>query len=149
MYNDKGEEVLDTTPVNIPVRFKIPIPLNERIKQMVRQEASQLAQQNGQETFEEADDFDIPDDNPDPTTPWEEDFDPQVPFVGSRESEIRAGVVPDIDESKIHAGKKEIQRIRREKASASKPLPEVKSEPSGEPSLPEDDVLESTNDNVK
>lgn len=116
MYNANGEEVLDQTPVNVPIKWKAPLPLNERIKQMVRQEASQWAQQQGNETFEDADDFNVPDDPPDPSTPWEEDFDPQVPFVATREAEIRHGAVQDLDESKINRGMDELAKLKKPKA---------------------------------
>lgn len=112
-YTQTGEEVLDTTPVALPIRFKAPLPLNERIRQMVRQEASQYAQQTGHETFEEADDFDIPDDMPDPTTPYEENFDPDVPFIAAREAEIRHGAVEDFKEETIERGLQEAQKYKK------------------------------------
>lgn len=138
-YNKNGEEILDTTPVAVPIRFKVPIPLNERIKQMVRDEASQLAQQNGYESFDEADDFDIKDDMPDPLSPWEEDFDPQVPFISDREAAIRAGMVNDLDEDKIHFGKAMLEKYKPRNKSVkakAKPAPAGESQP--EP-LDEDD----------
>lgn len=113
MHNANGEEILDQTPVSIPLTFRRPMPLNERIKQMVRQEASILAQSQGFETFEEADDFNIDDDEIDPTSPWEEHFDPEQPFIGAREAEIRHGQVKDLDESKIHAGQKELDTLHK------------------------------------
>lgn len=55
-------EILDNTPIEVPVGFKKPMSLNERIKMLVRNEASQVAMENGYETFEEANDFDVDDD---------------------------------------------------------------------------------------
>jgi len=111
-YNDKGEEILDTTPVSIPVSIKPPMPLNERIKQMIRYEASLYAQQNGQETFDEADDFEVGD-KEDFHSPWEENFDPQVPFIGTREEEIKRGLVTEIDETKINSGVEELKKYTK------------------------------------
>ncbi len=42
---------------------------------------SQLAQERGEETLEEADDFDVGDDF-DPTSPWEEQFSPSGESLG-------------------------------------------------------------------
>lgn len=75
--NDKGQEVLDPTPVSIPVKRR---PTQaERLREIVRSEAlaRELAAQ-GVETFDEADDFDIEDDPIDPQTPYEEVFDGDV-----------------------------------------------------------------------
>nr|QJB19881.1 MAG: hypothetical protein [Microvirus sp.] len=110
-YNAKGEEILDPTPVAVPIHFKAPQPLNDRIREMVRREASLYAMENGQETFEEADDFNCEDDTPDPSSPWEEDFDPQAPFICAREAEIRHGQVSDFSEEKIHRGRSELDRL--------------------------------------
>lgn len=74
--DDKGREILDSTPMQPPVGYKRQPSLAETIREMVRSErlAQELAA-SGHETFEEADDFDV-DDEYDPTSPWEEHFDP-------------------------------------------------------------------------
>lgn len=83
MLNDKGHEVPDPTPVALPVGFRPPPTMVELIRMHVRRELSQAAVADGAESFEEADDFDIEDDRLDPSTPYEELFEPQVfePFV--------------------------------------------------------------------
>lgn len=124
-HNQNGEEILDQTPVNVPLGFKRPMTLNERMKQMVREEASRIAQEHGAETFEEADDFNISDDPIDPTSPWEEDFDPETPFIGAKEEAIKHGVTKDLDESKIHAGYQELEK-HKYKQSTEKPKKYVK-----------------------
>lgn len=58
-YNDRGEELPDDTPVEVPLRFRVPPPLAETIKQLIRGEMSRQAADSGEETFEEADDFDV------------------------------------------------------------------------------------------
>lgn len=71
--NEKGQEVLDNTPISIPVPFNRPEPLHLRIRRMIL--LAQREAGEGYETEEEANDFDVPDDpNPDPTSPWEENF---------------------------------------------------------------------------
>lgn len=64
-------EVLDGTPMALPVGFRRPPSLIEQMRLMIRNEMSQAAAQKGRETFEEANDFDVADDPDDPTTPWE------------------------------------------------------------------------------
>ena len=120
-YNEKGEEVLDPTPVNVPINWSRPVPLAERIRQMIRNEASLIAQAQGAESFEEADDFDVEDDTIDPRSPWEENFDPDVPFIASREAEIKSGAVNDFDEARIHKGKEELERLEKQRAEKSRP----------------------------
>lgn len=63
MINKKGQEVLDTTPVELPVGYKAPLPLAERMKQMIRDELSTAAAAEGFESWEEANDFDVGEDD--------------------------------------------------------------------------------------
>ena len=58
--NEKGQEVLDPTPVVLDVGPR-PLPLVDRIKRAVKHELSEMAQNTGYESFEEANDFDIED----------------------------------------------------------------------------------------
>ena len=58
--NEKGQEVLDNTPVVLDVSPR-PLPLVDRIKKAVRHELSENARNSGFESFEEANDFDIED----------------------------------------------------------------------------------------
>lgn len=74
--NAAGAEVLDDTPIEPPIGYNPQVPLHLQIREMVR--SARLAEEAaaaGMETFEEADDFDV-DDDFDPSTPWENDFDP-------------------------------------------------------------------------
>lgn len=61
-YNARGEELPDDTPLELPLRFKRPPSLQDQIKAMVRSVLSQAAADQGMESFEEADDFDVSDD---------------------------------------------------------------------------------------
>lgn len=60
--NEKGQEVPDPTPVELPIGYKHPKTLDERIMAMVRNELSSLAEKQGFESWEEANDFDMEDD---------------------------------------------------------------------------------------
>lgn len=60
-YNERGEELPDDTPIEMPLKFKRPPTLQEQIKAMVRREVSISAAEQGFETFEESDDFDVED----------------------------------------------------------------------------------------
>lgn len=63
-------EYPDPTPVELPVtEGRFPNTLAELEAQ--QRHRAHLAMQLMEETFEEADDFDVDDDRPDPTTPWE------------------------------------------------------------------------------
>jgi len=69
-------EVLDETPVSIPLRLTRESGFNDLVRAMIRsEELRKAAEASGNETFDEADDFDVGDDF-DPTSPYEESFDP-------------------------------------------------------------------------
>lgn len=72
-----GREVPDPQPVAVPAGFKAPESLQDQIRRLIRSEQFQrdLADA-GVETFEEAEDFEIDDDMFDPSSPYEEVFDP-------------------------------------------------------------------------
>lgn len=76
--DENGHELLDNTPVELPLGFEHPESLEDRIRRLVRTSVSSHAAEQGAETFEEADDFDIPDDDSDPITPFEMEFDPAL-----------------------------------------------------------------------
>lgn len=71
-----GREIPDPTPLSLPSGFKRPETLAEQVQRLVRNQISREAAEAGYETFDEAEDFDLPDDPTDPTTPYEEYFDP-------------------------------------------------------------------------
>lgn len=70
-----GREVPDPTPLELPLGFKRPETLAEQVQRLVRHSVSEYAALHGEETFEEADDLEI-DDEFDPGTPYELEFDP-------------------------------------------------------------------------
>lgn len=72
--NERGEEMLDQTPMAIPTGLSRAQTLAEKVAMMVRSERfNEAMRAAGAETFEEADDFDVGDDF-DPTSPWENDY---------------------------------------------------------------------------
>lgn len=88
-YIDKqGREVLDPVPMAPPVDLKAPSEL-DRVRRLIREELSRKAEEHGEETFEEADDFEVGDDY-DPTSPYEYEFEPPArvpqpdPTLGDR-----------------------------------------------------------------
>lgn len=61
-YNELGQEMPDPTPIAVPAHFKRPPSLQEQIKSLIRNELSQRASEADEESFEEADDFELDDD---------------------------------------------------------------------------------------
>lgn len=76
-HNENGEEILNPTPMQPPVGYKPQPSLIETIREQVRQHHLLLADQEI-DTEEEADDFDIEDDAPDPHSKWENDNIPSL-----------------------------------------------------------------------
>lgn len=71
-----GHEIPDPRPMTIPAGFKRPETLAETVKRLVRSEQwAKAMEEAGEETFEEADDFEVGDDY-DPSSPYEQFFDP-------------------------------------------------------------------------
>lgn len=58
-----GNEILDPTPVALPVRFQRPPSLVDDVRRLVAQEMSRVAMDQDFDSFEDADDFDIDDDD--------------------------------------------------------------------------------------
>lgn len=58
-YNEFGEEIPDDTPVEMPLNFTRPLSIQEEIQRSIRTELSRQAVEQGEESFEEADDFDV------------------------------------------------------------------------------------------
>lgn len=108
LYRKDGSETLDSTPVQAHIPFIPPQPLEQRIAELVRsQEWNQAMEKHGQETFEEADDFEIPsDDTFDQTTPYEDAFEPEIPGVIARHQEIKHGFVQERPKEQIEKAQK-------------------------------------------
>lgn len=73
----EGYEVPDPTPVAVPTGVKRVDNITRRIREVLQSERMRAeALEGGMETFEEADDFDVGDEAPDPHTVYEDIFDP-------------------------------------------------------------------------
>lgn len=72
LFDDQGRQIPDPRPVEWPTGLSRPPSLQDEIKRFVRMELSRQAADQGVESFEEADDFDL-DEDPDvvPRTAYE------------------------------------------------------------------------------
>lgn len=118
-------EHVDPRPMAPPVGFKRQPSLSEQIRDMVRSERlRQEVEAAGVETFDEADDFYIEDDPPDPNTPYETNFEVPVAELRRRQEEdlkeLAAGGDPA---SKVPPAKpkKREESPPREDAAAARP----------------------------
>lgn len=85
-----GREINDPTPVAPPAGISRELNLIEQIRLAVRSERmAEAARSRGLETFEESEDFDV-DDDYDPSSPWENDFEPSLDELRQAVAEIRA-----------------------------------------------------------
>lgn len=73
-----GRQVPDPTPMAPPIGYKKQPSMVEIQRQLIRDTLSQYARENDQETFEEAEDFDVGDDPELMRSPFENDFDPPL-----------------------------------------------------------------------
>lgn len=79
MENENGQEVPNRTPVPLPPGYSSVLNRFDDIKAFIRSEVSRIAADEGAETFEEADDFDV-DEDPDPLSQYElQDAAPEWP----------------------------------------------------------------------
>lgn len=75
-FDDLGREIMDPTPIAPPIGYRKQPSIAEQMRAMIRSERlREEAAAQGYESFEEADDFDV-DDDFDPTSPFEEQFEP-------------------------------------------------------------------------
>lgn len=63
MLDERGREIPDPKPMVHPLGIQVQETLAEKIKRMVRFELSRAASEQGHESFEDADDFDVGDDD--------------------------------------------------------------------------------------
>lgn len=76
---EKGRELGDPVPMEPPLGIYQTPSLIEQIRRSVAEELSRQAAAQGFETWEEANDFDVPGDPLDPSSPYEEQFEPTPP----------------------------------------------------------------------
>lgn len=79
-FTKDGKEVLSQIPLAVPYDKTRPESLNEQIARMVQSHFSQLAADNGKETYEDSFDFGDENENEDfnaPLSPFQEDYLPE------------------------------------------------------------------------
>lgn len=79
-FTNDGKEILSQVPLAVPYDKTRPESLNEQIARMVQSQFSQLASENGKESYEDSFDFGDDDDNDDfnaPLSPFQEDYLPE------------------------------------------------------------------------
>lgn len=106
--NDQGQLIPDPTPLAPPLGYKKQPSMAEIIREQIRVHMSNVASQQGFETFDEADDFDVGE-NDFPVSPHEIDEEQEVPA-----SVLRARLLADQEAAAAAAGP----------ASATPPAPE-------------------------
>lgn len=94
----EGREVLDPVPMALPLNFKHPPSLNDLVRSMVRNVMSDAARDAGHESFEEADDFDIEDEQLDPQSPWEMNFDQESAVINGKADPRHNGSGGNVEE---------------------------------------------------
>jgi len=111
-----GAEILDTTPIAVHVPLSRPLSDYDHIRNIIRTELSQASGAAGYDTFEDADDFDIPDDRSDPLTPYERDFDLAYATAVERGFAKSPSPIPESDKNRL----KKWFRKRKERTSAER-----------------------------
>lgn len=122
---DTGSFIPDPTPMAPPIGYKKQPSMVELVREMVRSERlRQEVEAAGQETFEEAEDFDIGDDPPDLKSGWENDFDPPLEELMSAGREA-------LKEKARKEAEKPAQKSAAEGAGEAEPPKRQPGEPEG------------------
>lgn len=84
--NDKGQEVLDTTPVTLPVRYQRGENITDRVQRMVEETISRRMAQAGLESIDDANDFYVEGDDYFPSSEHEVDDDAERQYFERRDA---------------------------------------------------------------
>lgn len=115
-HDEQGREILDSRPVSVPLRFRGKAISSYQDAQNLLRLASRIAEREGYETEEEANDFSIPD---------EEGFEGHGSSVFTEQDEAELLAVRNLFEA---------ERSRRAKSGVEKPTLKKKVEdPAAEP----------------
>lgn len=88
-FTKDGNEILSQIPLAVPYDKTRPESLNEQIARMVQSQFSQLASENGKETYEDSFDFGDDEENEDvnaPLSPFQEDYLPDYDNEAAKQS---------------------------------------------------------------
>lgn len=94
MLNEKGHEVLDPTPMTLPIGATRPESLQDQIARMVRSAFMLQRQAEGFESPDEADDFNVEDDEGDFSSPWELSADQEAGALELLKAEAKGVIAP-------------------------------------------------------
>lgn len=93
LHDENGFEIPDPTPIALPVDFERPPTIQELVQRLVKYEMSAAAAAAGEESFEEADDFEVGDE-PELRSPYELDDEQQAARLSDFVEEAPAPQVP-------------------------------------------------------
>lgn len=112
-----GREILDGTPIAPPLGFIKQPSLHELMRAMVLEHHRLREAGQDVETFEEADDFDVDDDDePSRSSPYEANFDP----IGEADRAALQGRLTPAASQEIDEAIGSLQQPRQERASSSR-----------------------------
>lgn len=105
-YNKKGEEIPDPKPGALQIDLEAEMPLEMKVMRALRSELwTKEMEQKGLETFEEANDFDVPEEESEFKTIHEDESGDVMAF----EEGVRRGFIEEIPEEK----RKEVEKTAR------------------------------------
>lgn len=103
-FDARGREIPDPTPVELSPGAIRPESSTSMIQRLVREQLSRQAVAEGDESFEEANDFDIDDDFEDPLTEYEVMGDESATAGESEEGAANAGDDGQAEPSRLRPG---------------------------------------------
>ncbi len=121
--NEKGQEVLDPTPVEMPLGYNRPENLVDKIRRLIKTETLYGAKKYDRETFDEADDFDIGD-----------EYDPHSVHELTDDQELEPRFTPeqiDSEMAKIKAKWHSLKDLKNDGKSSGSDLGDSKCDSSG------------------
>lgn len=131
---EDGREILDPTPIAPPLGFIKQPSLHELMRAMVLEHHAAIARGQDPESFEEADDFDVDDDDePHRHSDYEHNFDP----IGEADRAALQGRLTPEARQEIDETIGSLQQPRQDRASSSRTAP-VEGAAGGSPTTPSD-----------
>lgn len=115
-FDEYGREICDPRPIEWPAGMKRPETMQETMRRLIATELSQAAEAAGAESFEDADDFEVEDEDPEMVTQHE---------LAAMELELPFGAV-DADQEALDASG------GGSRQGGSPPAPTGSQKPSGE-----------------
>lgn len=108
-YNAKGEEIPDPKPAALEIDVEAEMPLELKVMRALQSEEWQRRmEQRGRETFEEANDFDIPEEETEFRTFHENESGDVLAF----EEGVKRGFIEEIPQERINNAKSTVESLR-------------------------------------